>query len=150
MPALALHLAESQRHRELRVLAGRDRVATDLYDHLLQSCSVSDWACKLPWASAVAEFGRQDARSHRAAAGMMREAVGNAVWHAKAVELTVTISVDDDLVVEVVDNGIGNADLAAGRGLRDLQRRADEVTGSFSVGNGHDGGTSLTWTAPLP
>ncbi len=81
---------------------------------------------------------------------MVREAVGNAVRHAKAAELTVTISVDDDLIVEVVDNGIGRADMAAGTGLRDLQRRADEVTGSFSMGNGDDGGTSLTWTAPLP
>ena len=211
--ALALHLAESQRHRELLALADRDRVATDLYDHVLQQLFSIGLAMQItrgrpPSPSSDARTGdhieqlqdvvRQlrraiddirpgptvrprlrtslmqvitmqtagsplrtsvqmsgalddlprDLAEH--AAGVVREAVGNAVRHAKAAELTVTISVDDDLIVEVVDNGIGRADMAAGTGLRDLQRRADEVTGSFSVGNGDDGGTSLTWTAPLP
>lgn len=211
--ALALHLAESQRHRELRVLAERDRVATDLHDHVMQQLFSIGLAMQItrgrpPSPSSDARtgdhieqlqdvvrqlrraiFDRRPGPTVRSrlrtslmqvitmqtagsplrtsvqmsgaldglpselaehASAVVREAVGNAVRHAKAAELTVTISVDDDLVVEVVDNGIGNADLAAGRGLRDLQRRADEVTGSFSVGNGHDGGTSLTWTAPLP
>jgi len=34
--ALAVHLAEGQRHRELQVLAERDRISTELYDHVWQ------------------------------------------------------------------------------------------------------------------
>src|SRR5664279_3002147 len=34
--ALAVHLAEGQRHRELQVLAERDRISTELYDHVSQ------------------------------------------------------------------------------------------------------------------
>ena len=57
------------------------------------------------------------------AAEVVREAVGNAVRHSGASELSVTISVEDELVIEIVDDGIGNAEVAGGTGLSNLRRR---------------------------
>ena len=59
-------------------------------------------------------------------------------------------TVEDDLVIEVVDNGRGiDADIT-GSGLTNLRRRAEELGGSFAVVASADGGTCLTWRAPLP
>ena len=84
------------------------------------------------------------------AEAVVREAVSNVVRHAGATALTVTVTVEDDLVIEVVDNGRGiDADIT-GSGLTNLRRRAEELGGSFAVVASADGGTCLTWRAPLP
>ena len=57
------------------------------------------------------------------AAGVVREGVGNAVRHSHAAELIITIAVEDELVVQVIDDGVGSADPVAGAGLHDLRRR---------------------------
>ena len=84
------------------------------------------------------------------AAGVVREGVGNAVRHSQAAEVIITIAVDDELVVQVIDNGVGSADPVAGAGLHDLRRRASDVAGSFTVSGADGGGTRPLWTAPLP
>lgn len=84
------------------------------------------------------------------AEAVVREAVSNAVRHAKSTALTVTISVDDDLTIEVTDNGRGMPADITGSGLTNLRRRAEDVGGSFSVLAAPDGGTHLIWRAPLP
>jgi signal transduction histidine kinase len=78
------------------------------------------------------------------------EAVSNAIRHARASELVVTISVDDDLVIDVTDNGIGIPHTVARSGLHNLQQRAADAGGSCTVERPHDGGTRVVWTAPLP
>ena len=84
------------------------------------------------------------------AEAVVREAVSNVVRHAGATALTVTVTVEDDLVIELVDNGRGiDADIT-GSGLTNLRRRAEELGGSFAVVASADGGTCLTWRAPLP
>jgi signal transduction histidine kinase len=84
------------------------------------------------------------------AEAVVREAVSNAVRHAHAHNLTVQVRVEDDLCIEVVDDGCGiPADVTAS-GLNNLRARAHEVAGELSVGPGTDGGTVLRWTAPLP
>jgi two-component system, NarL family, sensor histidine kinase DevS len=83
------------------------------------------------------------------AEAVVREAVSNAVRHSRARELTVTVSVDDDLVIDVLDNGVGIPDTVAVSGLRNLQQRAGEVGGSCIVERVDHGGTRLLWTAPL-
>ncbi|MCX2931308.1 GAF domain-containing sensor histidine kinase [Mycobacterium sp. CVI_P3] len=78
------------------------------------------------------------------------EAVSNAVRHANAQTLAVNVRVEDELAIEVVDDGRGiPADVTAS-GLTNLRRRAEEVGGEFEVGNAPGGGTILRWTAPLP
>jgi signal transduction histidine kinase len=84
------------------------------------------------------------------AVAVVREAVSNAVRHAQADELTVTISVDDNLVIDVTDNGIGIPDIVARSGLHNLQQRAADTGGSCTLERPEDGGTRLVWTAPLP
>ncbi|PRC44950.1 histidine kinase, partial [Mycobacterium sp. ITM-2017-0098] len=82
------------------------------------------------------------------AEAVVREAVSNAVRHAGATALAVTVTVEDDLAIEVTDNGRGFGAAVAGSGLEDLARRADAVGGSFAVQPGSGGGTTLAWRAP--
>jgi two-component system, NarL family, sensor histidine kinase DevS len=84
------------------------------------------------------------------AEAVVREAVSNAVRHADASTLTVDIAVDDNLCIEVVDNGRGISSDFTGSGLTNLRRRAEEAGGTFAVEARPAGGTKLTWCAPLP
>jgi signal transduction histidine kinase len=83
------------------------------------------------------------------ASAVVREAVANAIRHAKASELIVSIDARDVLLIEVTDNGTGIPDTAHRSGLRNLAKRAAECNGSFTVRDAPGGGTQLTWTTPL-
>lgn len=78
------------------------------------------------------------------------EAVSNAVRHAHASELWITVSVDDDVVIDVVDNGVGLPETVARSGLHNLVERAGAAGGRCRVEPADGGGTRLAWTAPLP
>ena len=84
------------------------------------------------------------------AEAVVREAVSNAVRHANAGTLTITVTVEDDLIIEVVDNGQGIPGDVTGSGLTNLRRRAEESGGSFLIESRPTGGTVLRWSAPLP
>lgn len=84
------------------------------------------------------------------AEAVVREAVSNAVRHGSATEVTVLVRVDDDLSIDVSDNGSGIADDVTPSGLSNLRHRAEESGGTFDVGKGTAGGTLLRWSAPLP
>lgn len=84
------------------------------------------------------------------AEAVLREAVSNVVRHADADELVVTISVEDNLVIDVTDNGIGIPDTVARSGLHNLAQRATNAGGGCTVRQREGGGTRLVWTAPLP
>jgi signal transduction histidine kinase len=81
---------------------------------------------------------------------VVREAVSNVVRHAAAGDLVVTVSVDDDVVIDVSDNGRGMPETTARSGLHNLNRRATESSGSCTISAGDHGGTRLVWSAPLP
>ena len=61
------------------------------------------------------------------ALAVVREAVSNAVRHAGAERVTVTVEADDDLLIDIVDDGIGIDPTAARSGLRNLDERAAGV-----------------------
>ncbi|MBB3602989.1 signal transduction histidine kinase [Mycolicibacterium sp. BK556] len=84
------------------------------------------------------------------AEAVVREGISNAVRHANAETVTVTVRVEDELAIEVVDDGRGMPADVTPSGLINLRRRAYEVGGDFTVGDAPDGGTALRWTAPLP
>lgn len=83
------------------------------------------------------------------AEAVVREAVSNAVRHARATTLAVSVKVEDDLLIEVVDDGRGVPDDITGSGLTNLRRRASDVGGEFTIARGPSGGTLLRWSAPL-
>lgn len=83
------------------------------------------------------------------AEAVLREAVSNAVRHANATSLAINVSVEDDVRVEVVDDGVGISRDITESGLRNLRQRADDAGGEFTVENMPTGGTLLRWSAPL-
>lgn len=114
---------------------------------------------------AIADFARPDVRTTTQFVGplsviepaladhaeaVVREAVSNAVRHGGATDVTVTVTVDDELRIEVSDNGCGIPDDITGSGTANLRSRAAENGGSFDLIGGADGGTVLRWSAPLP
>jgi two-component system sensor histidine kinase DevS len=80
---------------------------------------------------------------------VVKEAITNAVRHAKATKLTVAIDVADELRIDVVDNGKGVPDDITGTGLMKLRQRAESVGGTLTIGGASGGGTWLRWAAPL-
>lgn len=83
------------------------------------------------------------------AEAVLREAVSNAVRHANATSLAINVSVEDDVRVEVVDDGVGISGDITESGLRNLRQRADDAGGEFTVENMPTEGTLLRWSAPL-
>ncbi len=84
------------------------------------------------------------------AEAVVREAVSNAVRHAEASSLSITVRVEDELAIEVIDDGRGMPPDVKPSGLINLRRRAYEVGGDFTVADAEGGGTVLRWSAPLP
>jgi two-component system sensor histidine kinase DevS len=83
------------------------------------------------------------------AEAVVSEAVSNVVRHAHATTLTVQVKVEDELCIEVLDNGCGIPEVITGSGLTNLRRRAEEADGTFSTESPPGGGTLLRWCAPL-
>lgn len=83
------------------------------------------------------------------AEAVLREAVSNVVRHANATNLIIKISVEDDLRIEVVDNGVGVPDDITESGLSNLRERANDMGGDFVIEIMPGGGSSLRWCAPL-
>lgn len=83
------------------------------------------------------------------AEAVVREAVSNTVRHARAKQLMVTISADENLVVNVVDDGVGVPTIVARSGLSNLAQRAAVPGGSFRITAPAGGGTDLLWSVPL-
>lgn len=81
---------------------------------------------------------------------VVREGVSNAVRHGAPNSIVVTVSADDVLAVEVADDGVGIPDTVARSGLLNLVARARAAGGDATVERrGPDGGTRLSWWAPL-
>ncbi len=85
----------------------------------------------------------------------LREALSNAARHAAAtqVDVTVDLSADRMLTVQVTDNGTGIPANGRRSGLRNLARRADKLGGELVLGPADPGasppGTRLEWRVPL-
>ncbi|MGW4213605.1 GAF domain-containing sensor histidine kinase [Lentzea sp. NPDC004789] len=83
------------------------------------------------------------------AEAVVRELVSNALRHARATELTLTVEAGDTLIITMVDNGVGMPPQVARSGLRNLEQRAAGYGGSCSVAAEPGGGTRVTWQVPL-
>ena len=87
---------------------------------------------------------------------IVQEAVTNAVKHAQASQITVTLMLHPSpqapcsLVVAIGDNGVGlPADHTAGIGLQSMRERAEELGGSCVIGQRREGGTEVVAQLPI-
>jgi PAS domain S-box-containing protein len=81
---------------------------------------------------------------------VLREALSNVTRHAHAVHVHVAVSVTDDVILTVADDGIGvAAEALGGRGLANMAARARDLGGDFSIGLRPTGGSLLTWQVPV-
>lgn len=82
---------------------------------------------------------------------VVREGVSNAVRYAAAETITVTISVDNNLTVEVADDGTGMVGDITPSGLANLKARAEQLGGDMTLSTPDTGsGLTLRWSVPLP
>ncbi|GAA3759660.1 sensor histidine kinase [Salinactinospora qingdaonensis] len=80
---------------------------------------------------------------------VLREALSNVARHAKADAVQVTVRADDELRLEVTDNGVGMPEQGRRSGLRNMTERAAALGGELSTESGAAGGTTLVWRVPL-
>ena len=78
------------------------------------------------------------------------EALTNVVKHAQASSATVrTIIANDQLLVTVSDDGVGNADSAAGSGLTGLADRVAALEGVLQITSSAGSGTTVSCRIPV-
>jgi len=65
---------------------------------------------------------------------VIKEAIHNAVKHAKASKLKIRILVEDVLIIEIIDNGIGlNENFIKGNGMKNMERRVKALGGNILI-----------------
>ena len=80
----------------------------------------------------------------------MREALTNIARHARASQVDVEVLVTDDVVLRVLDDGVGlpPGEMSGGRGLKNMHTRAALRHGRFEVRPNDPAGTILEWRVP--
>jgi signal transduction histidine kinase len=93
--------------------------------------------------------GRLPERLEVGAFYLVSEGLANVGKHAKATSATVDVTrTNGQVVVEVVDDGIGGADTELGSGLRGLADRVEALEGRLRVWSPKGGGTRLRAEIP--
>ena len=97
----------------------------------------------------VAVDGRLPERLEVAAFYLVSESLANIGKHSKASSATIDVArVNGQVVVEVIDDGIGGADTERGSGLRGLADRVEALEGRLRVWSPSGGGTRLRAEIP--
>jgi len=92
---------------------------------------------------------RVDEQLEVAAYYVVSESLANIGKHAQASSATIAVRRGNgQLVVEIVDDGIGGADSEAGSGLRGLADRVEALDGRLRVWTPHGGGTRVRAEMP--
>jgi len=109
----------------------------------------SEARVRLHFVGLVASAVPDQVRPHLLA--VLREGLSNAVRHAAARAIDVTVEVDHAVVVTVADDGIGvDSTVTRRSGLANLSARAAEFNGSCVLLPGEGGtGSRLVWQVPL-
>jgi signal transduction histidine kinase len=80
----------------------------------------------------------------------LREALSNAARHAAARAVEVTVSVrNDEVLLEVADDGVGLRDTSRRSGLGNLAARAAQLGGTLTIESAPHAGTRISWRVPL-
>ena len=86
-----------------------------------------------------------------AAYRIVTEALTNVVRHARASRCNVRMQLDDELSLEVADDGLGlDAGARTGIGLRSMRERAAELGGTLDIDAGDGRGTLVRARLPVP
>ena len=81
---------------------------------------------------------------------VLQEALSNVMQHAKASHVDVLVEAGSDLLLRVVDDGVGlPSSYEPGRGLRNLEERAARLGGTFRASRSPTGGTVIEWRVPI-
>lgn len=83
-----------------------------------------------------------------AAYRIVQEALTNVTRHANADSVTVSVSYGDEIVVEIVDDGVGGV-VTPGSGMAGMRRRAESVGGTFEAGPASGGGFRVAARLPV-
>jgi signal transduction histidine kinase len=78
---------------------------------------------------------------------VVREGLANVVRHARASSVSVRITLDGAVQIEVADDGVGVSPTAVQSGLANLRERAESHGGSLHLRAGTPRGTVLVWEA---
>ncbi len=78
-----------------------------------------------------------------------REALSNAARHAGASAVQVRLTIEDDLMLVIEDDGIGLQPGTHRGGLASMVRRAETMGGFCELAGLPTGGTRVTWRVPL-
>ena len=79
-----------------------------------------------------------------------QEAITNVARHARATTCVVRLAVNDNVTLEIVDDGIGiPSGRSAGVGLSSMHERAEELGGGCTVELSPGGGTRVFARLPL-
>ncbi len=82
---------------------------------------------------------------------IVQEALTNVARHAGAKTCIVRLVVNGDVILEIVDDGVGiPAERSAGVGLSSMRERAAELGGSYVVEKATKSGTRVLVSLPLP
>jgi signal transduction histidine kinase len=82
-------------------------------------------------------------------AAVVTEGLANAVRHASATKVAVTVSaVSGQVSVEITDDGVGPGPSPKLSGLDNLRHRAESRDGAFEIHPAAGGGTRVFWTVP--
>ncbi len=78
------------------------------------------------------------------------EALSNAVRHSGATSITIAVTVGDDLTLDIRDDGCGiSEDNLRESGLANMTQRARKHSGACAISTPPDGGTLVSWHAPI-
>ncbi|MCU1595135.1 MAG: histidine kinase, partial [Frankiales bacterium] len=80
---------------------------------------------------------------------VLSEALSNVAKHSRANRASVEVEASGEVVVRVVDDGVGIDAQGRRSGLKNMADRAELLGGSFEVNPGPAGGTELVWRVPL-
>ena len=82
---------------------------------------------------------------------VLREALSNVARHAKASRVDVDLTVHDEVILRVSDDGVGPPpETDGGNGLPNMATRAARLGGGFVLGPRVGGGSVAEWRVPLP
>jgi signal transduction histidine kinase len=147
--ALAKPLADAE-HALNEALAAVRSVANGLFPATLTSAglayAIEELAAFTPIQIEIESVPDQRLPSpvEAAAYGLIREAVENAVLHADAGTVSVSVRhADGAVVVDAADDGIGGADPGGGVGLLDVADRVGALGGRFRIVSPIGGGTRI-------